>query len=72
MKTIAYKDRAGGGLRIFNPPIEWRQNTLDNPYPVPVHLQRIMRGLNELRHTGNINIYLVHGNRIRLIQQKGI
>jgi hypothetical protein len=65
MKTIAFKDRTGGPIREYISP---KQNDI---FERENHTTRINRALDELKHTGNINIYLVRGNKIRLILQKG-
>jgi hypothetical protein len=52
MKTIAYRDRTGGPLKEY-------------VKPAKDHQERILSALKELKHVGNINIYLVRGRKIR-------
>ena len=64
MKTIAYRDLSGGGLKEWKSRIKWNQPELtDNPK----HINRIVDGLNDLKHTGNIAVYLIRGTKIRLL-----
>jgi len=60
MKTIAYKDLASGTMKVY-----------DYPQGINYHNQkrseRIVAALEDLRHTGNIGIYLIKGNKIRRI-----
>lgn len=59
MKTIVYQDRISGAKYIYNP-----QNIkLD----ILKNHERIETALNELRHVGNVNIYLYKHNKMRLI-----
>jgi hypothetical protein len=62
MKTIGYQDRAGGSIHIYK----------NVSKPDQKRHERTMEALNELRHTGNINIYLIKGNRIRKIAKHGM
>jgi hypothetical protein len=59
MKTIAFKDKAGGSLHAYFNAKDPRQ---------PRH-DRIKEALEDLKHTGNIIIYLVKGNKVRKIAQ---
>ena len=57
MKTIAFKDRAGGAIKAYFVEGQTRH-------------ERIKKALAELGPVANINIYLVKGNKLRLINQK--
>lgn len=57
MKTIAYKDNAGGQIKGYFADGETRH-------------QRIQNALKELKHMGNITIYLVNGNKCRKLFRK--
>lgn len=61
MKTIGYRDKAGGSIYLYKNVSRPDQKRHD----------RVKEALNELRHTGNINIYLIKGNRVRRIAQHG-
>jgi hypothetical protein len=67
MKTIAFRDLAGGGFRIWNPKINYNQFELTDK---PKRIDRRIDGLNDLKHTGNIAVYLVYGNKMRLLFKK--
>jgi hypothetical protein len=72
MKTIGYLDRTEGKtIRLFNP--DYKKTI---PYQLPLgcltRQERIIAGLKELKHMGNIEIYLIKGNKQRLLFKKGI
>lgn len=57
MKSIGYKDIATGNKGIVN--LYFKEGEKRH--------ERIKNALNELKHTGNIAIYLIKGNKIRLL-----
>jgi len=57
MKTIAYQDIQGGSLNGYFAKGETRH-------------ERISNALNDLRHTGRIKVYLINGNKTRLLFTK--
>lgn len=59
MKTIGYKDNAGGSIYCF-----FKQG--ENQ---PRH-ERIKEALKSLKHTGNITVYLIDGNKKRKLFRK--
>ena len=59
MKTIGYKDKAGGSIYLYK----------NVSKPDQKRHERIKEALQELRHTGNINIYLIRGRKVRKIGQ---
>jgi len=59
MKTLAYKDNAGGTIHGYFVEGQTRH-------------ERIKKAFEELRHTGNITIYLVKGNKLRKLIRKGM
>lgn len=62
MKTIAYQDNAGGAIHgYFN-----RSNPTQNRH------QRIIEALQDLKHTGNITVYLIKGRKVRKLFRKGM
>lgn len=62
MKTIGYQDRAGGSIYIYKNISKPNQKRHD----------RTIEALKELQHAGNINIFLIKGNRIRRIAKHGM
>lgn len=56
MKTIAYKDLAGGAMKSYYMEGQTRH-------------ERIKKALDELHHVGNIVIYLIDGNKIRRLSK---
>lgn len=58
MKTIAFQDIQGGILNGYFKIGEKRH-------------ERIINALKELKHTGRINVFLVDGNKQRLLFSKG-
>ena len=60
MKTIGYKDRNGKTIHLY-----FNANKRQSRW------ERFFEGLKELKHTGNINIYNVKGNKATLIKIKG-
>jgi len=62
MKTIAYRDNAGGTI----------QGYFNKFNPTQKRHERIKEALIDLRHTGNITVFLVNGNRIRKLFRKGM
>ena len=57
--NIAFRDIAGGSFHVYS------------SHPELSHLQRIYKALEDLTHTGCINIYLLKRNKLRLIKTKG-
>lgn len=60
MKTIGFRDIAGGSIHIYKNVKEPSQKRID----------RIKEGLKDLKHTGCIVIYLIKGNKYRRIAVK--
>jgi len=72
MKTIAYIDKVENKtLHCYklNDCQLFRKTLL---YPKQKRLSRIIEALEDLKHTGNIDIYLINGNKYRKILSKGI
>lgn len=59
MKSIVYQDRSSGAMFIYNP----QQIKFD----IIKYHDRIMQALTELKHVGNINIYLYKKRKLHLI-----
>lgn len=70
MKTIAYIDKADGNkvLRCFK--LDDHKYHLDNLF-MQKRLDRIKEALSELKGMGNIKIYLIDGNKSRLLTTRG-
>lgn len=57
MKSIAFKDNAGGSTVMYYKDGETRH-------------ERIANALKELKHVGNITVYLVNGRKVRTLFRK--
>ena len=62
MKTIGFKDNAGGMINCY----------FNGSNPTQKRCDRIREALNDLRHTGNITVYLIDGNKVRKLFRKGM
>jgi hypothetical protein len=62
MKTIGYRDNAGGAILCYK----------SKTNPTQKRHDRIKEALNDLSHTGNITIYLIDGNKVRKLYRKGM
>lgn len=58
MKTIAFRDIQGGTIHAYFKEGETRH-------------ERIKNALQELKHVGRINVYLVKGRKIKHLFSKG-
>ena len=68
MKTIGYRDLCDGSkiIRIYNPLC----NT--NLFNKQKRYERIREGLKNIASLGNIAVYLIKGNKYRLLFIKGL
>lgn len=57
--NIAFRDIAGGSFKVYS-----NHQDLNR-------FERINKALEDLKHTGCINIYLLKRNKLRLIKTKG-
>ena len=59
MKTIGYRDRADatGRIKIYTK-------------PGVNHVDRIKEALEDIKHLGNVRIFLVQGRKFRLISER--
>jgi hypothetical protein len=55
MTNLAFQDILGGSVRVYS-----KGSNLPR-------LQRITNALKELKHTGDIKVYLYKGNKLRLL-----
>ena len=62
MKTIGFKDRQGGPIRLYVNRSKPEQNRHD----------RIKEALNDLRRTANIVVYLIDGRKVRKLFVRGM
>ena len=62
MKTIMYYDRGDANKTLYGVKLSWLQKKND----------RIIQGMKELEHVGNIVIYLVRGRKFRKIATRGL
>jgi hypothetical protein len=72
MITIAWKDRTGGNLNLFDPQYNSSHMTPIEYKCFPNNLKkwdRIIEGLNNLKGTGNIVIYLVKVRSNKLLKK---
>ena len=68
MKTLAWKDRCDGRSGFYIPKISSYNQSLFEPK----RHERNITLLESLKHTGNIDVYLLNGNKSRLLFSKGI
>lgn len=60
MKTIGFKDNAGGLIHLYF-----------NKSKKETRWERFYNALNELKHTANITIYRIKGNKVKKLKRKG-
>ena len=60
MKTIGFKDIAGGSINIY----------FNQKDPKQKRWERFYQALLELEHTGNIILYRINGNKINKLKLK--
>lgn len=64
MTSIVYQDRASGKMYIYHPAYPTQRSFYEQ-----TRVERILAALEELRHMGNINIYLYKKGRLRKIAE---
>lgn len=64
MTSIVYQDRASGSMYLYNPKYPAQRSMFEQK-----RTERIMAALEELRHVGNINIFLFRKGRLRKIAE---
>ncbi len=62
MKSIVIKDISSGLMFVYKPKYPAQRSFFEQK-----RNERIQAALTELKHTGNIGIYLLNGNKLRLI-----
>ena len=68
MKTIGYMDiTEGKTIHRYNPEKPGQLNIFE---PLQTRHERIIAGLDELKHCGNIIIYYIKGNKYRPVIRK--
>ena len=60
MKTVGFRDIVGGGINCY----------VNKSKPKQKRMERFFEGLEELRHTGNIVIYRIEGNKAKKLKVK--
>ena len=55
MKTIGFRDIAGGSIHLY----------INKGNPEQKRHDRIKEAINDLKHTGNIIVYLINGRKYR-------
>ena len=65
MKSIGIMDKVEGKIRIYH------STDKTSLFRQKRH-ERIAEAMEDIRYMGNINIYLINGNKYRLIQSKGM
>lgn len=64
MQSIVYQDRASGTMYIYQPKYPAQRSLYEE-----TRIERIMNALTELKHTGNINIFLYKKGKLRKISE---
>ena len=64
MTSIVYQDRASGSMFLYGPKYLAQRSMFEQK-----RTERIIAALEELRHVGNINIFLLRKGRLRKIAE---
>lgn len=64
MTSIVYQDRASGSMFLYRPKYSAQRSMFEQK-----RTERIIAALEELRHVGNINIFLFRKGRLRKIAE---
>ena len=64
MTSIVYQDRASGSMFLYGPKYPAQRSMFEQK-----RKERIIAALEELRHVGNINIFLLRKGRLRKIAE---
>lgn len=67
MTSIVYQDRASGSMYLYRPKYPAQRSMYEQK-----RMERILAAMEELSHTGNINIYLYKKGRLKKIAQHNI
>lgn len=67
MTSIVYQDRVSGSMFLYQPKYPAQRSLFEQK-----RTERIMTALEELKHVGNINIFLIKKNRLRKIAEHKI
>lgn len=67
MTSIVYQDRVGGLMYIYQPKYSAQRSLFEQK-----RTERIVAALEELKHVGNINIFLLKKNKLRKIAEHKI
>ncbi len=64
MTSIVYQDMASGSMFLYNPKYPAQRSMFEQK-----RIERIVAALEELKHVGNINIFLLRKGRLRKIAE---
>lgn len=64
MQTIVYQDKGSGTMYQYKPPYPAQRNLFEQK-----RMERIRAAIEELRNTGNVNIFLLKRGRLRKIAE---
>lgn len=67
MTSIVYQDRASGSMYVYQPKYPAQRSMFEQK-----KTERIIAALNELRHVGNINIFLHKKGKLRKVAEHTI
>ena len=62
MTSIVYQDRASGSMLLYQPKYPAQRSLFEQK-----RTERVLTALEELRHVGNINIFLFKKGKLRKI-----
>lgn len=64
MTTIVFQDRSSGSMFIYNPKYPAQRGVFEQK-----RTERLIAAIEELKHVGNINIFLFKKGRLRKIAE---
>ena len=64
MTSIVYQDRASGSMFLYQPKYPAQRSLFEQK-----RTERVMAALEELRHVGNINVFLFRKGKLRKISE---
>lgn len=67
MTSIVYQDRASGSMFVYQPKYPVQRSMFEQKKS-----ERIIAALNELKHIGNINVFLYKKGKLRKIAEHKI
>ncbi len=67
MTSIVYQDKTGGQMAIYRPDYPAQRSMFEQK-----RTERVIAALEELKHMGNINIFLYKKGKLRKIGEHGM